>query len=73
MRFISHVITRGLSEIKAIVFIDLNHKKYVYILPDNIFNSKNVRNDIRLKCNGKTIELVCYKATHLVKDFNPDK
>ncbi|MDE6618152.1 MAG: hypothetical protein K2K13_03915 [Clostridiales bacterium] len=73
VRFISQTITRGLYKINGIVFTDLNNKKYVYILADNIFNSKNIRNDIRLKCKGQSIEFVCYKSTRMVKYFNMDK
>ncbi|MDE5593522.1 MAG: hypothetical protein K2I75_06285 [Clostridiales bacterium] len=73
VRFISHAIVRGFSEIKVIVFVDLNNKKYVYILPNNICNSKDARSNIRLKCKGQSIELVCYKSTRMVKYFNPDK
>ena len=71
VRFIIHPIGRwNFNAIWEMVLIANNRQKYVYILPKMILNSKIVREDVRRKCEGKTVETLCYKGSGLIKFFD---
>lgn len=69
IRFIRHPVSRFLINLIGVALIDVNRKKYIYILPRPTCYDKDVRDDLRSKCVGKTVEMTCYKDTRAVKFF----
>ncbi len=67
IRFITYTRVRDITDIIGIKFVDINCQKYVYVLPKEIIDSKNTREEMRQKCVSKTIELICYKGTKMIK------
>lgn len=67
IRFIIYTKIRSLDYVIGIIFVDLSGQKYVYVLPDDLLDSKNIRATLRQKCVGKTVELICYNDTKMIK------
>ncbi len=67
IRFITYTRVRDITDVIGIKFVDIKSQKYVYILPKEIIDSKIARKEVRQKCVGKTIELICYKGTKMIK------
>ncbi len=65
--FIFYTRARDLVDVLGIKFVDINCQKYVYVLPNELIDSKIAREEVRRKCVGKAIELVCYKDTKMIK------
>ena len=70
LRFIFHPVGRDLFYLLGVVFIDACNKKYIYILPNRIYDVKNKRAELRRKCERKQIELLCYEGSRMVKHFD---
>ncbi len=70
VRFIAYNSLRYDSFIIAIIFVGTNHKKYLYVLPESLFNYKKIRQHIIDKCLFETVELTCYKGTRMLKLFD---
>lgn len=63
VKFITYARARSIVGIIGIKFIDTNSEKYIYILPDELGDSKIERAETRRKYVGKTVELRCYNDT----------
>ena len=68
VRFITHARTRSSFDVIAIILIDTNRQKYIYVLPHSVDECKSTRADVSDKCVGKTVEAVCYTGTRIIKD-----
>ena len=66
-RYITYAKSKFHSEIIGIVFKDAERQKFIYILPEPIYDCKTVREQIRRKCVGKQVETECYYDTYFVK------
>lgn len=66
VRFITYNPTRLNSVIIGIVFVGADRKKYIYVLSDTIYNSKDKRAEIPTE----RVELMCYKSTRMVRRFS---
>ncbi len=70
VRFITHPQAKNLAGIIGVIFVDINGQKYVYVLPDELIDSKIARAEVRQHCEGKTVESICYNDTKLIKSYN---
>lgn len=60
-------IRTSLPDIIAIVFVDIDRKKYVYVLPNQLICTKKARVEVRKKCAGRSVEFICYNNTKMIK------
>ena len=71
VRFIAYYHSRMVTSLMiAIIFVGTNHKKYLYVLPESLFNYKKIRQHIIDICLFETVEFTCYKGTKMIKHFD---
>lgn len=63
-------ISKFSSAIAYIVLIDESGNKFTYVYPEDKEPSDLAKKDIKERCVGKKMELICYKNTNIIKKFS---